>query len=146
MNSNTRYVFDTNVVLSALFFHDSVPGRAFFRSLEHGTILLSASLGQELKNVLGRKKFAHYVALKEPEQFLEALIRKSELVEISEAIRVCRDPKDDKILELAVNGNASFVVTGDKDLLVLNPFRGIPVVTPSQLLDWTSEQLPSSES
>ena len=146
MNSNTRYVFDTNVILSALFFRDSVPGRVFFRSLDRGTILLSASLGKEINDVLGRKKFAHYVTPKEREQFLEALVRESELVEITETVQVCRDPKDDRVLELAINGIASFIVTGDQDLLVLNPFRGIPIVTPSQLLEWLSEQSPDSES
>ena len=49
-------------------------------------------------------------------------------------VQACRDPKDDRILELAVNGNATTVVTGDDDLLVLNPFRGIPIVTPAVLL------------
>jgi predicted nucleic acid-binding protein len=55
----------------------------------------------------------------------------AELVEITERIVACRDPKDDKFLELAVNGRADAIVTGDDDLLVLNPFRGIPIITPA---------------
>ena len=43
-------------------------------------------------------------------------------------IQACRDPKDDKFLELAVNGSAEVIVTGDKDLLVLDPFRGISII------------------
>lgn len=55
----------------------------------------------------------------------------AELVHIAERIAVCRDPKDDKFLELAVNGKADVIVSGDADLLVLNPFRGITIVPPA---------------
>ena len=48
---------------------------------------------------------------------------------------VCRDPKDDRILELALNGDAGVIVTGDMDLLVLNPFRGVRIVTPTEFLE-----------
>ena len=108
-------------------------------------VLLSQSLAEELNDVLGREKFNRYVTLEEREQFLEGLIRESELVEIIDIVQVCRDPKDDQILELAVNGNAAFVVTGDKDLLVLNPFHGVKIVTPSQLLELIGERSTKSE-
>lgn len=135
MKSETRYVFDTNVVISALLFHTSVPGQVFIRSLDDGTILISQSLVEELNNVLGRDKFDRYITRVERERFLEWLIRESELVEIIESVEACRDPKDDRILELAVNGNASLIVTGDNDLLVLHPFRKIQIVTPAKLLE-----------
>lgn len=134
MNSENRYVFDTNVIISALLFNTSVPGQAFTRSLGNGTILISRSLVEELNDVLARDKFNRYVTHQERESFLESLIRESELVEITEEVKACRDPKDDRILETAVNGNATFIVTGDDDLLVLNPFREIPIVTPADLL------------
>jgi len=142
MNSDTRYVFDTNVIISALLFNTSVPGQAFTRSLDGGTILISQSLVEELNDVLGRDKFNRYVTWEERERFLESLIRESELVEITETVEACRDPKDDRILELAVNGGASFVVTGDDDLLVLHPFRGIRIVTPAKLLEVLDESSP----
>lgn len=50
---------------------------------------------------------------------------------IAERITACRDPTDDKFLELAVNGHAGVIVSGDADLLVLSPFRGIVVVPPA---------------
>jgi uncharacterized protein len=50
---------------------------------------------------------------------------------IAERIVACRDPTDDKFLELAVNGRADFIVSGDTDLLALNPFRNIPIVSPA---------------
>src|ERR1700730_5304035 len=55
----------------------------------------------------------------------------AELVTITERIAACRDPTDDKFLELAVNGHADLIVSGDGDLLALNPFRQIPIVTPA---------------
>lgn len=135
MNSDLRFVFDTNVIVSATLFNASVPGKAFLSALDRGTILLSQAVIHELADVLSREKFNRYVTVEEREAFLEALIREAELVEIVDEIKVCRDPKDDRILELAVNGRASFVVTGDDDLLVLNPFQDISIVTASALLD-----------
>ncbi len=58
----------------------------------------------------------------------------SELVEIKELITICRDPKDDKFLELAISGKADFIITGDQDLLILNPFRDIEIITANEFL------------
>ncbi len=55
-------------------------------------------------------------------------------VEVTQAITACRDPKDDKFLELAVSGRATHIVSGDQDLLALHPFAGIPIVTPGSFL------------
>ena len=134
----TRFVFDTNVMISALLFNDSVPGRAFIRASHHGMILVSGALVEELSRVLSRDRFDRYVTREERGEFLEALVRESQLIAITEAVRVCRDPKDDQILELAVNGNATCIVTGDTDLLVLNPFRGVEILTPADFLKLTA--------
>jgi uncharacterized protein len=48
---------------------------------------------------------------------------------------ICRDPKDNMFLELALSGNADLIISGDNDLLVLNQFRGIPVITPREFID-----------
>ena len=133
----TRFVFDTNVIISAGLFNNSVPGQAFIRALNHGKMLVSKALVGELSRVLGRDRFDRYVTREERDAFLSSLIRESSLIEISQAVRVCRDPEDDQILELAVNDNATYIVTGDADLLVLNPFRGIEIVTPAEFLKLT---------
>jgi putative PIN family toxin of toxin-antitoxin system len=62
---------------------------------------------------------------------LKKLMDAAELVTITERIAACRDPTDDKFLELVVNGHADLIVGGDADLLALNSFRGIPIVTPA---------------
>ena len=129
----TRVVFDSNVIVSAVLSSGSVPDRVFLEVLNNGTILMSRPLARELGTVLGREKFDRYISREQRDGFLASLIRESELIEVTESIRVCRDPKDNLILELAVDGNADFIVTGDADLLVLNPFRGIRILAPSEL-------------
>jgi putative PIN family toxin of toxin-antitoxin system len=134
MNPEPRYVFDTSAVVSALLFEQSVPARAFYAALEKGEVLLSEATFAELNGVLGRAKFDRYATSDEREQFLAHLLREATLVEITEDVRACRDPKDDKFLALCVSGGASCLVTGDQDLLVLHPFRGVLVLTPAQFL------------
>lgn len=70
-----------------------------------------------------------HISIEERQDFLRLLVRIAEPVTVSRGVRVCRDPKDDKFLEVAVNGRADLIVSGDDDLLVLDPFRGIPIVT-----------------
>jgi len=134
MKTEHRFVFDTNVIVSALLCHDSVPARAFFLALQQGTVLISADLVRELSNVLGRRKFRRYITLEERDRFLVALVQACELVDINRRVKVCRDPRDDHILELALNGQASSIITGDRDLLTLGSFHGTEIVTPRQFL------------
>jgi putative PIN family toxin of toxin-antitoxin system len=63
-----------------------------------------------------------------------SLVEMGDLVNATDAIAVCRDPKDNMILELAVSGKADVIVTGDDDLLVLNPFREIAILNPQEFL------------
>lgn len=84
-----------------------------------------------------RPKFDRYVTEKERRQFVAALVQDAELVTITQQIAICRDPKDDKFLELAMSGGADCIVSGDKDLLSLHPFQGIPIVRPDAFLNLT---------
>ena len=130
-----RGVLDTNVLVSALLFPDSVPRKALDTFVDNGTVLLSVPLLLEIADVLNREKFARYVIQNERMSFLGGLLKISEMVKTTETISICRDPKDDKLLELAVSGQADYLITGDEDLLVLNPFRGVQIFTPRQLLE-----------
>ena len=130
-----RIVFDTNTVISAALLAHSIPCLAFRRALEIGQVLLSPATLEELAEVLQRPRFNRYVTLAERDEFLEALIDRALFIEPREDIQVCRDPKDDKFLELAVSGSACCIVSGDGDLLGLNPFRGIEIVTPRIFLE-----------
>ena len=130
----TRFVFDINALVSAFLIEDSVPGRALRRALNQGVVLVSVPLVTTLAAVLRRPGFDRYLTLHEREELMAAFVASSRMVEIQERIRACRDPDDDAILELAVSGNAAFIISGDKDLLVLNPFRGIQVLAPADLV------------
>lgn len=88
---------------------------------------------RELFDVLTRP---HIDALISPtfRQGLTNLFAKAESVQIHKSIAACRDPKDDKFLELAVNGNADVIVSGDADLLTMRSFRDTPIITPATFL------------
>jgi uncharacterized protein len=134
MISEPRAVFDTNVTVSAALLSSSVSRQALDRARASGRLLISNATFEELYDVLSRPRFDKYVAEEERIEFLTALIEAAEVIGVTEIIKQCRDPKDDKFLELAVNGQANVIVSGDKDLLVLNPFRGIPILTPRDFL------------
>ncbi|MEZ2235862.1 putative toxin-antitoxin system toxin component, PIN family [Microcoleus sp.] len=135
MMMTNRFVVDTNVLISALLFNNSVPFRAIELAEKQGIILYSEATLNELEQVLNRKKFNKYLSLEDRQVFLLKFISASELVSITEKIAVCRDEKDHKFLELAVSGNANVIVTGDLDLLVLNPFQAVEIVTPDIFID-----------
>jgi putative PIN family toxin of toxin-antitoxin system len=135
MNSKERYVFDTNTVISAFLFNQSNPGLALQQVLKEGELLLSMEVAEELADVLRRKKFDRYATRKIRDEFLRALIQESVFVDITEKIQVCRDAKDNKFLELAVSGGASYLITGDHDLLILHPFREISIVSPRKFIE-----------
>lgn len=135
MKNEVRYVFDTNVLISALLFENSKPAQALRYALANGELLLSLDLLEELNEVLGRERFNRYLTTEEREEFLEALIEQAVLVEINENVQECRDPKDNKVLELALNGIAQYIISGDRDLLVLHPFRDVLVITADEFLE-----------
>jgi uncharacterized protein len=129
-----RAVFDTNVLVSALLFENSTPAHAFFSAIANGEILLSIALVNEIHHILYRPKFDRYINDAQREDFMLALVENGILVDVTEEIDVCRDPKDNMILELAVSGKADVIVTGDTDLLNLNPCREIVILNPQTFL------------
>jgi hypothetical protein len=129
-----RTVLDTNILVSALLLRHSVTRRAFDAAFANGRVLLSFELLAELDEVLGRKQFRKYVDETDVWRFVAALLRESEWVHVVTSITACRDPKDNGVLALAVDGHATCIVTGDDDLLCPNPFRGIRIETPVQFL------------
>ncbi|HWG20227.1 MAG TPA: putative toxin-antitoxin system toxin component, PIN family [Terracidiphilus sp.] len=131
---NLRLVLDTNVYVSYFIRSGSVPGQAVAKALQTGTLLVSIETFAELRAVLARPKFSRYIRPELLEAFLDQLWASAEPVQILSPIRACRDPRDDKFLEAAVHGRADLLITGDQDLLTLNPFRGIAILTPGEFL------------
>ena len=132
--TDLRVVIDSNVHISAGLFPASVPRQAVQTALKRGRVLVSADLMDELTHVLTRPKFDRYAPLENRLWHVAQLTGLAELVVPTSTIRVCRDPDDDKLLDLAVDGRATHLVTGDQDLLALHPFRGIPILTPADFL------------
>jgi putative PIN family toxin of toxin-antitoxin system len=134
MTSEDRQVVDTNVAVSGILFQQSIPGRALDRVLESTGLLHSNETLAELRGVLARERFDRYVSRAKRDEFLLRITKCSSIIVPTETITACRDPDDDQWLELAVAGDASGIITGDQDLLVLHPFRGIPILTPADYL------------
>ena len=134
MKNKSHYVFDTNVIVSALLFAQSTSGRSLKIALNQGALLLSEAVAEELGEVLRRDRFDRYVKRETREEFLQSLIQSATFIEIIVHIEICRDPKDDQYLELAVNGKADCIISGDADLIVLSPFRGIDILPPHEFL------------
>lgn len=135
MTTDRCFVFDTNAIVSAVLLRNSVARHAFDKAREQGALLVSQPTVQEINEILRRRKFDKYLLEEERIEFITTLVREAILIDITENVSECRDPKDDKFLELAVSGKAECIVSGDDDLLSLHPFRGIPILTPRQFLD-----------
>jgi uncharacterized protein len=129
-----RLVVDTNVLISAVLKANSLPFFVVRWIDHHGGLLKSAATEQEVLSVLQRPHIAS-ITIPFYREGLAKVLAGAEQVMIAERIAACRDPKDDKFLELAVNGHADLLVSGDADLLALNPFRDIPIVTPATFVE-----------
>ncbi len=129
-----RVVIDTNVLISSLFSTTSTPARAVESAVANAQLIATTETLREVIEKLLLPKFDRYVRRERREALLQRLASLVEIVVVLQPIRASRDPKDDKFLEAAVNGRASTIVTGDRDLLDLSPFRGIVVVTPAKYL------------
>jgi putative PIN family toxin of toxin-antitoxin system len=129
-----RCVVDTNVIVSASLLSRSVPRQAVRKVLIEGALLFSDITMDELKKVLFRSKFDRYVSREERALFLAQVAVAAEFVPVIQLVRECRDPKDDKFLEVALNGRADTIITGDEDLLAMHPWRGIAILSPADYL------------
>ncbi|HEY0602504.1 MAG TPA: putative toxin-antitoxin system toxin component, PIN family [Herpetosiphonaceae bacterium] len=133
--TSKRFVFDTNVLVSAAIRRYSLPRQALDHVLLRGHLLMLEVTIHELREVLFRPKFDKYVSMQTRLLFLTTLLNEVEAVTITQQIVVCRDPRDDKFLDLAINGGANCIISGDEDLLSLHPFRTIPIFTPRAFLE-----------
>jgi len=125
---NNLFVLDTNTLISSSLFRNSIPREAERKANQRGKILASIATYNEFDEVFLRSKFDKYISRETRVDILLEFKQLALFIEISETIAECRDPKDNKFLELAVSANASCIITGDKDLLILHPFRSIPIL------------------
>jgi putative PIN family toxin of toxin-antitoxin system len=125
-----RVVVDTNVFVSAALRTKSSPALAVYLAERRRILLKSTATEQELLQVVARPQLAHLIS---PPflDWLSGMLAAAELVTITERVTECRDPKDNKFLELALNGGADVIISGDHDLLALSPFREVPIIKPA---------------
>lgn len=134
MRISRRLVMDTNLFVSAVIFARSVPRQAVDFALDYDVVIFSEATRSELAEVLSRPKFDSFASREERELFLAQIESASEFVPIIQLVRACRDPKDDKFLEVALNGRADLIVTGDSHLLGMHPWRGVKILAPARYL------------
>jgi putative PIN family toxin of toxin-antitoxin system len=134
MRITRRIVVDTNVFASAVILPRSVPRQVVDHALDHGVVIFSEATMSELAEVLSRSKFDSFVSRAERELFWAQIESAAEFVPIIQLVRACRDPNDDKFLEVALNGRADVIITGDADLLRMHPWREIEILSPTVYL------------
>ena len=123
-----RVVIDTNLWISFLLTRNfSKLDRLMFAN--QTIVLISQELLEEIVEVAERPKFRKYFDLFELTELLVKLKQKTELVQVSSQVDICRDYKDNFLLSLVVDGTATHLLTGDKDLLVLHPFGEVQIIT-----------------
>lgn len=132
---NKLFVFDTNILISAALFPSSINRQALDKALEFGKLAISKNTTDELLEVIFRKKFDKYFLNNEERLlFISKVEANSRLFSPEISINECRDAKDNKFLELAISAEAACILSGDKDLLVMHPFRGIPILNSNKFL------------
>ncbi|MDE0227766.1 MAG: putative toxin-antitoxin system toxin component, PIN family [Spirochaetaceae bacterium] len=131
-----RIVVDTNVLISAALRPSGTP-RAVVDTIRQarGVLLFANETIKELHSRLFRTKFDRYVSRTIRTQFLVQLLGVSERVSITGAKLGCADPNDDKFLETAMVGQADYLITGDRHLPDMTPYRGVPILTPASFLN-----------
>ncbi len=130
-----KVVFDCNVLISALLNDTSSSGHALLKAKKSDVILISIFTLTELLNVAMRSKFDKYVSKELRLEFISEYESLAIMFQVTHRVNICRDPDDNKYLELALSAKADCIVTGDPDLQILNPFENIPIISPKEFLE-----------
>ena len=117
------FVFDTNSLISADLSPNSVNRQAYDKARELGITVYSDETLAEFIEVFNRSKFDKYVSQQSRNRAINAFENSGQHVQVFTHVDICRDKKDNKFLELALDVNAACVITGGHDLLVLHPFK-----------------------
>lgn len=132
-----RAVVDTNILVRAVIKPLGTVGPVLRRLRDGAYVLLfSEPLMTELVDVLNRPHIRdkYGLAQKDIETVVALILLRGEAIVPRRRITICRDPKDNMFLEAAADGRADAIVSGDNDLLELNDFEGIPIITSAKFL------------
>ena len=122
------FVFDTNALISAHLLDKSESRKAYNKARDKGILIYSTATFDEFAKTFIRTKFERYLPLEKRMSVIREFQARAALIEVGILITASRDPKDNKFLELAISANSSCIITGDNDLLMLHPFRSIPIL------------------
>ena len=135
-----KIILDTNIYFSAFGFNGRMLNlvRHLFENDSY-QIFLCEEIYSEIKEKLIGVKFQKLTKNKFSVDFLNKLsiqiYKNSKIIQINNTITICRDPKDNKFLELAKEADAHYIITGDQDLLILKEFEQIKILTPSEFIE-----------
>lgn len=134
INQRHRIIVDTNLWISFLLTRDQPKLDAIIAN-QNATLVFSQELIDEFIEVSQRPKFRKYFDLADVEQLLFRISKIADFISVTSNITICRDPKDNFLLSLAFDGLATHLITGDKDLLVLEKFDTTKIVTIASYLN-----------
>ena len=136
-----RAVLDTNILVSALITKKSSAPLQLYKAftIKQFLLITSPSILAEVEDVINRKKVIKYHRrnLEQRKEIMKQLVKLSYVTLESvttEDVIIERDPDDDKFLDAAIEGNADFIVSGDRHLLDLKAYEGIKILTPKEFL------------
>lgn len=134
MKKTKVFVIDTNTLISGFLLPHSTSRKAIDKAITQGIVVISNETINEFSDTFIRSKFDKYISLDLRLEIIEEFKFLSKLIKPKVSIIACRDQKDNKFLEVAVSAKASYIITGDEDLLVLHPFENISILTASAFL------------
>lgn len=135
---NPRFiVIDTNALISAVLSPNGIAYQAFAKAIQHFILIQTNETYQEISERIYKTKFDKYISDSRREEFLTSIKNISQFIQTKSKINDCRDPDDNKFLELVQDSNAKFLITGDKDLLILTsqPKYQALIISPRNFLE-----------
>lgn len=139
MVSPNKFILDTNVLISAFILRASIAYKVLAHCISNGVLLFSTETFEEFGRVISRRQFDKYLKDDDRKHLMSELFDISEHQKISSDLRLCTDDTDNMFLNLAVDGAASCIITGDMALLKVNPLGHMPILNPRQFLYYFSE-------
>ena len=132
--SKNKVIIDTNLWISFLLTKDFSKLENLFAN-DKTVLLFSEELLDEFVAVARRPKFKKYFSLSTLQILLKQISLRAEFITVVSEVIQCRDPKDNFLLALAKDGNATYLITGDKDLLDLETFESTTILTLTKYLE-----------
>lgn len=138
MRINKYFIFDTSSLISAYVLAGSASSRALNLARKNGAIATTTVLFNEFAKSYRHYRFEKYLPLSKRNLAINIIKSQISFFPVKEA-SVYQHPATDQLLELAIAADASCIVTENKDLLALNPYEHVPIITPEQFLIYFSE-------